>query len=156
MSDNYINDDLDSDDSGSNDLRALRKAAADAKRLKAENAELLRQITFAKAGISVDDPKMKYFVKGYDGDLEVEAIRAAASEAGFLAPMESVSAEQKIQQQMSLEAQDRVISASAGAIAEDASEAAALARMEAAMNEGGVEAMLDVVRQYGIPIASEQ
>lgn len=156
MSDNYINDDLESDDSGSNDLRALRKAAADAKRLKAENAELVRQITFAKAGISVDDPKMKYFVKGYDGDMEVEAIRAAANEAGFLAPAQAVSSEQKVQQQMSLEAQDRVISASAGAIAEDASEAAALARMEAAMNEGGVDAMLDVVRQYGIPIASEQ
>jgi hypothetical protein len=156
MSDNYINDDLESDDSGSNDLRALRKAAADAKRLKAENAELVRQITFAKAGISVDDPKMKYFVKGYDGDMEVEAIRAAANEAGFLAPVQAVSSEQKVQQQMSLEAQDRVISASAGAIAEDASEAAALARMEAAMNEGGVDAMLDVVRQYGIPIASEQ
>ena len=156
MSDNYINDDLESDDSGSNDLRALRKAAADAKRLKAENAELVRQITFARAGISVDDPKMKYFVKGYDGDMEVEAIRAAANEAGFLAPVQAVSSEQKVQQQMSLEAQDRVISASAGAIAEDASEAAALARMEAAMNEGGVDAMLDVVRQYGIPIASEQ
>jgi hypothetical protein len=31
-----------------------------------------------------------------------------------------------------------------------------LSRMETAMEEGGVEAFLDVVRQYGIPIGIEQ
>jgi len=43
-----------------------------------------------------------------------------------------------------------------GAIYEDASEEAALARLESAMEEGGVEAMLEVARQYGIPTNIEQ
>jgi hypothetical protein len=48
------------------------------------------------------------------------------------------------------------MNASAGAFVEDASESAALARMEAAMNEGGMDALMDVVRQYGIPVSIEQ
>ena len=36
------------------------------------------------------------------------------------------------------------------------SEEAALAQLEAAMEEGGIEAMLDVARQFGIPTNIEQ
>lgn len=158
MSDNYINDDLDlEDDDASTDIRSLRKAASAAKKLKAENAKLQREIAFAKAGLPLSDPKMNYFIKGYDGELDAEAIREAAAEAGFISSqVDQASEQQQAQQQFSLEAQNRVMHASAGAFVEDASEAAALARMEAAMNEGGMESMLEVVRQYGIPIASEQ
>lgn len=156
MSDNYINDDLDLEDEGdSTDIRSLRRAAASSKKLKAENAKLQREIAFAKAGLPLSDPKMNYFIKGYDGELDAEAIREAAAQAGFISSQGDASAEQQAQQQVSLEAQNRVMSASAGAFVEDASEAAALARMEQAMNEGGMDAMLDVVRQYGIPIATE-
>lgn len=158
MSDNnYINDDLDlEDEDAGTDIRSLRRAAQSAKKLKAENAKLQREIAFAKAGLPLSDPKMNYFIKGYDGELDPEAIREAASQAGFIAAQEPVNAEQQAQQQVSLEAQNRVMSASAGAFVEDASESAALARMEAAMNEGGMDAMLDVVRQYGIPVSIEQ
>jgi hypothetical protein len=41
--------------------------------------------------------------------------------------------------------------AAAGVSYEGLSEDAALAQLESAMEEGGIEAMLDVVRQYGIP-----
>lgn len=157
MSDNYINDDLElEDDDAGNDIRSLRRAAQSAKKLKAENAKLMREIAFAKAGLPLSDPKMNYFIKGYDGELDAEAIREAAAQAGFISSQGDINAEQQAQQQVTLEAQNRVMNASAGAFAEDASEAAALARMESAMNEGGMDAMLDVVRQYGIPIASEQ
>lgn len=157
MSDNYTNDDLDFEDGdNSGDFRAMRKAANEAKRLKAENAKLQREIAFAKAGLPLSDPKMNYFIKGYDGELDAEAIREAAAEAGFIAPPEQPNQEQQIQQQASLDAQSRVMNASAGAFVEDASEAAALARMEAAMNEGGMDALMDVVRQYGIPVSIEQ
>jgi hypothetical protein len=47
------------------------------------------------------------------------------------------------------------MAASAGATSEDISEAAAMSRMEAAMQEGGIEAMLDVARQYGVPTSAE-
>lgn len=43
-----------------------------------------RELAFAKAGLPLDDPKMSYFVKGYEGEVTPEAIRAAAEQAGFL------------------------------------------------------------------------
>ena len=156
MSDNYTDDDFDLEDDDSNSIQSLRKAANAAKKLKAENARMKRELAFAKAGIPLTDPKMNYFVKGYEGDLEPEAIREAATEAGFLT-IEQPAAEQEatVETQAVAQAQQRVMAASAGATAEDISEAAAIARMEAAMQEGGIEAMLDVARQYGIPTNAE-
>lgn len=70
--------------------RGLRKQieeqAAKAREAEARAAAAERRLAFAEAGISLSDPKMSYFVKGYDGDLSADAIKAAASEAGFLAP----------------------------------------------------------------------
>jgi hypothetical protein len=57
--------------------KALREAAQSAEQAK-------RELSFVKAGINPDDPKAKYFVKGYDGELTVEAIKAAAEEASLI------------------------------------------------------------------------
>jgi len=152
MSDNY-SDDLDSDIE-EDSLPGLRRAANKSKKLESENQSLKRELAFAKAGLPLDDPKMRYFVKGYDGEMEAEAIRAAAVEAGFY--QQPTQGEQPATQSFNDGGQQRVMAASAGSISEDISEAAAIARMEQAMSEGGVEAMFDVARQYGIPIASEQ
>ena len=46
--------------------------------------------------------------------------------------------------------------ASSGVAFEGMTEDAALAQLEAAMEEGGIEAMLDVARQFGIPTNIEQ
>lgn len=156
MSDNYIDDEIDTDDidSGtgeSGDIKSLRRAANGKKKLEQELANAKRELAFIKAGINPDDPKMRYFVKGYEGDLTSEAVRAAALEAGFLASQDRSEQAQAVQS-----AQERVMTAAAGAVIEDSSEAAALARMEQAMEEGGVDAMFEVARQYGIPIATEQ
>lgn len=157
MSDNYTDDDFDLEDEDSNSIQALRRAANAAKKLKAENTRMKRELAFAKAGIPLTDAKMNYFVKGYDGDLDPEAIREAATEAGFLTVEQPAPQEQTVnpEAQAVAQAQQRVMAASAGATTEDISEAAAIARMEAAMQEGGLEAMLDVARQYGIPTNSE-
>ena len=152
MSDNY-SDDLDSDIE-EDSIPGLRRAANKSKKLESENQSLKRELAFAKAGLPLDDPKMRYFVKGYDGEMEAEAIRAAAVEAGFY--QQPAQGEQPATQSFNDGGQQRVMAASAGSISEDISEAAAIARMEQAMAEGGVEAMFDVARQYGIPIASEQ
>lgn len=157
MSDNYTDDDFDLEDEDNNSIQSLRKAANAAKKLKAENARMKRELAFAKAGIPLTDPKMNYFVKGYEGDLDPEAIREAATEAGFLTIEQPAPQEQEAtaEAQAVAQAQQRVMAASAGATSEDISEAAAIARMEAAMQEGGLEAMLDVARQYGVPTNSE-
>lgn len=153
MSDNYT-DDFDFEDEEQTDIRSLRKAANAAKRLKAENAQMKRELAFAKAGIPLEDPRMSYFVKGYDGELEPDAIREAATTAGFL-QTEQPQQEAPQEAPQTNQAQQRVMAASAGATAEDVSEAAAIARMESAMQEGGLEALLDVARQYGIPTSTD-
>ena len=65
----------------------LRKLEAENKRkdeLLAEAEQARRELMFLKAGVNPDDPKAKYFVKGYDGELTVDAIRQAAEEASYI------------------------------------------------------------------------
>lgn len=65
----------------------LRKLEAENKRkdeLLAEAEKARRELMFLKAGVNPDDPKAKYFVKGYDGELTVDAIRQAAEEASYI------------------------------------------------------------------------
>lgn len=157
MTDNYIDDDIESNDvetdEASDSPRGLRRAANKSKKLEQELANAKKELAFIKAGINPDDPKMRYFVKGYEGEMSAEAVREAALEAGFLASQQSQPDPMK---EAAAAAQQRVMAASAGGVYEDASEEAALARLEQAMEEGGVDAMLEVARQYGIPIATEQ
>ena len=155
MSDNYTDDDFDSDDAtgDSGDIKSLRRAANSKKKLEQELNELKRELAFAKAGLSLEDPKMKYFVKGYDGEMTAEAIREAALESGFLASQQkgedpSLAAAGAAQQ--------RVMQAASGVGFDGLTEDAALAQLESAMQEGGVEALLDVARQFGIPTHIDQ
>jgi len=157
MSINYADEDYDTDEvdesEASESPRGLRRAANKGKKLESENQQLKRELAFFKAGIDTDDPRMKYFAKGYEGELTADAVRQAAMEAGFI---QTQSAAQNAQNQEIASAQQRVLTASAGAIYEDSSEDAAFSRLEQAMEEGGVDAMMEVARQYGIPIATEQ
>lgn len=157
MSINYADEDYDTDEvdesEASESPRGLRRAANKGKKLESENQQLKRELAFFKAGIDTDDPRMKYFAKGYDGEMTAEAVRQAAMDAGFL---QTQSAAQNAQNLEVASAQERVLTASAGAAYEDSSENAAFSRLEQAMEEGGVDAMMEVARQYGIPIATEQ
>jgi hypothetical protein len=157
MSNNYEDDEFDSNevesDGDTGDIKSLRRAANGKKQLEKELADLKRELAFSRAGLPMNDPKLKYFVKGYDGEMSAEAIREAAAEAGFLS-----SEPQGEDPTMAAAgaAQNRVMQAAAGVSYEGLSEDAALAQLEAAMEEGGIEAMLDVARQYGIPTNIEQ
>jgi ABC-type Na+ efflux pump permease subunit len=135
------------------DIKSLRRAANGKKQLEKELADLKRELAFAKAGLPMNDPRMNYFVKGYDGDMTAEAIRQAALESGFLA---SQGQENDSVISNAAAAQQRVMSASSGVAYEGLTEDAALAQLEAAMEEGGIEAMLDVARQFGIPTNIDQ
>lgn len=88
----YDDDDLDNDEpeqQAPNWRRQLERKATKAEKRaseaesRADAAE--RRLAFAEAGVPLDDPKSRYFVKGYDGDLTADAIKAAAAEAGLLA-----------------------------------------------------------------------
>lgn len=68
-------------------FRQLREKAKRTTKAEAEAERLRRENAFLKAGIDTEDPKAKYFYKGYDGDLERDAIRAAAAEIGLAEPI---------------------------------------------------------------------
>lgn len=85
MTDTYDNNDGE-DLVPRSQIRALEEKARKAGELETELAELKRRGAFSEAGINPADPKTKYFVKGYDGELTPEAIRAEAEAAGLFAP----------------------------------------------------------------------
>ena len=91
--------------------RDLENRAKEAEQQAAEMAAQLqsyqRRDTFRSAGLDPDDARVKYFVKGYDGELDATAIREEAMAAGFIgadAPMpepnltnDALATEQRIQ-----------------------------------------------------------
>jgi hypothetical protein len=60
------------------ELRKARKEAKETADLREQLVQQQRLLAFAQAGIDANDPAAKYFVKGYDGDMDPEAIKAAA------------------------------------------------------------------------------
>jgi hypothetical protein len=69
--------------------REVRRLERDRRELHSTRSELeaaRRELAFAKAGIDVDDPAFKYFVKAYEGDLDRDAIRAEAVAARLIGP----------------------------------------------------------------------
>lgn len=127
------------------EIRALEQKAKGYDALVKENEALKKTQTFAEAGIDLKDPKMGYFIKGYDGEMTVDSIRAAATEAGFIEPPQ-----QTPEQIAQLGATQQIVAASAGAAALSAqSEAAMRSEMEAAMASGGKDAVMAVARKYG-------
>lgn len=65
----------------------LRARADQAGELEKNNAALLRQLAFARAGISdTEEGPGKYLFNGYDGELTPDAIKAEALKLGIGAP----------------------------------------------------------------------
>lgn len=84
------------------DLESRAKAGDEA---VAELAQLKRDLSFRDAGVDPQSKQGQYFIRGYDGDLTVDAIRAEAVELGLvgesntpmnLAPPMDYGAEQRI------------------------------------------------------------
>ena len=65
------------------ELRKLRRQAKEADELKSRLAEIERRQIFVEAGIPTTGLG-SYFIKGYDGPLEVEAIRSRAVQDGLI------------------------------------------------------------------------
>ena len=88
--DTYDDDDTTEQEPGRNPLRAqlkrLEKENSELRKQTAQFAETQKKMAFMEAGIPLDSPMTKYFIKGYDGELTPEAIRVAAEEAQLIAP----------------------------------------------------------------------
>jgi hypothetical protein len=89
-------------DQGQDPVRAhMRKLEKELKQERAARAEAeaaKRELAFVKAGVPLDNPVAKYFIKGYDGEITPEAIRAAAEEANLVQPS-TQAAENKAEQE---------------------------------------------------------
>jgi len=65
-------------------MRQLEKELKAKETALHEAEQIKREYAFMKAGVPMDTPMAKYFVKGYDGEFTPEAIRAAAEEAQLI------------------------------------------------------------------------
>ena len=84
-----------------------KEAEQEAASMAAQLESYQRRDTFRSAGLDPDDARVKYFVKGYDGELDAVAIRQEAMAAGFIgedSPMpqpsvmnDALAVEQRIQ-----------------------------------------------------------
>lgn len=164
MSDNYTQPDLDDDeydedddapqgqDRSTKEFRNMRAKVKKYDSVERENQNLKRELAFVKAGIPMDDPRMGYFVKGYEGDLDPQAIREAAVQAGFIqvqqAPPNPVVEQAK-------QGQNKVMAASAGASAQFDLDSVDY-QMEQAYREGGLEGLSAVAEQYGVTFTPEE
>jgi hypothetical protein len=128
----------------------LRKVEQQLKAAEAKAKELetaARELAFVKAGVDVNAPIAKYFVKGYDGELSADAIRVAAAEANLIKADNSQKVQQAEQQ-----AWARVNSASqAGEKFEPVTDWAA--KMSSAKNQQELDQLM---AQYNAEMAKNQ
>ena len=76
------------DDDNERDIPSLRKAAKDGKAALNENAELKRQLLFAKAGIDTDSRLGNMLFKTFEGD-DLEVLKNEATELGLIGKIEA-------------------------------------------------------------------
>lgn len=137
--------------------RELREGRKERQRLEDELASTRREAAFARAGIDDTTPLGRMFVRSYDGDVSLEAIRTAAEEIPGLvgAPPSDTNAMSTDE----LDAQKRMAGASGGAGAggpdvasEFESELAEIMRTHTGIkggDRGGAAAVMDLVDKYG-------
>jgi len=92
-----------SQESKPNWRRELEDRAKAGDEAVARVAQLERELSFRDAGVDPRSKQGQYFIKGYDGDMTVEAIQAEAAELGLISggvsspePQIDYGAEQRI------------------------------------------------------------
>lgn len=129
---------------------ALREAAKRGKAVIAERDALKRENAFLRAGIDPQDKRLRYFAAGYDGDLDSEAIKLAAVEAGFM-----VAAQADPAVAVANAAEQRVVSASTGAAPEAQGLDAAAAQMQEVLAQHGSQGLAAVLASSGFPTTQD-
>jgi hypothetical protein len=130
----------------------LRREKRDKEKAEGRAAQAEKDLAFMRAGIDTSkNPLAEYFVKGYDGEVTPEAITAKAIEVGLIAP--PAPPEPDPLKQASLEAGQRIATTAqgGGSITPQGTQA-----LDEAYAAGGVEAMLQVAREMGLQVKTEQ
>lgn len=131
---------------------ALRREKRANKEKDEQIAALKRESAFRDAGIDLadDSPLVKMFVKGYDGEVTADAIKAAALAVGFTD--NAVPAVDPVVD-AAPDAAARIANAAAGGATEVPEGTAAL---DEAYRTGGIQAMLESARAQGITVTGQQ
>lgn len=82
-----------SDDQETGGIKELRDAAERGRKATQELDDMKREMAFLKAGVDTDSKTGQLLFKAYDGDLEVDLIRAEAEELGILRDVKSEASE---------------------------------------------------------------
>ena len=94
--------------------RDLEARASEGDEAKKELQQLKRQMVFRDAGLDPSNKMTEYFMKGYEGELSVDAIQAEATSAGLsntVAQANTSNLEQQTQFAQQVEAERRIAEA---------------------------------------------
>ena len=142
-------EDQPADQRSNSDWATLRRTASKAKKAEAEALQAKRELAFLRAGVNLDDPRSTYFVKGYDGEVNVDAIRSAALEAGFIQTKEQPPSPDAT-------GAERIRAAAAGGTSPVGGGLDGVAaRMDDSYRQGGNEALIAQLEREGFPISYE-
>lgn len=159
MATEYDDDDYDEQDDeqdtqdqqrSNSEWAALRQEKKARKQAEAKAAEAQRTLAFYQAGIPTNDPRMDYFIRGYQGEVTPDAIRQAAVEAGFLQGQQ-----QNPEHQQAIAAQQRIAAAGSSGVAPASGPNAALQGLDEAFEQGGTAGVLSALAQNGIPLSNQ-
>jgi|TARA_X000001036_G_scaffold86026_1_gene78107 hypothetical protein len=125
-----------------------RELEARTKEAEQRNADLEQRLasyerrdTFRSAGLDPDDARVKYFVKGYDGELDPASIRAEAEAAGFISDNAPSIRQSDAVMPDVLRAEERIQSAGEGG--DPVSQADLDARIKATKNPDELRALME-------------
>ena len=107
-------EEVSSTESKPNWRRELEARAARADELEAQVQQMQRKEVFRDAGLDPSNKMTEYFMKGYEGELSVEAIKAEAQSAGLsnaISQANTSMAEQQAQFAQQVEAERRIAEA---------------------------------------------
>ena len=117
-----------------------KEAEQKAADLELELSSIQRRDTFRSAGLDPDDARVKYFVKGYEGEIDAEAIRQEAMAAGFLGENSPQVAQNSVLDNIS-SAEQRILAAGEGG--DPVSQADLEARIKATTSEEELRGLLE-------------
>ena len=107
-------EEVSSTESKPNWRRELEAKAKRADELEAQVQQMQRKEVFRDAGLDPSNKMTEYFMKGYEGELSVEAIKAEAQSAGLsnaISQANTSMAEQQAQFAQQVEAERRIAEA---------------------------------------------
>lgn len=141
------------------DIAKLRqrgdKAEQKAKEAEERAAKAERDLAFAKAGLDLSDKKVKYFMAGYDGEMDADKIKAAAVEDGFLPDPEAATEEKAEETHPDQSAFSAMDAATTGANPNDSRIDWTKSMSEIYEAGGGADEVAAFLGKHGWPVAGQ-